>query len=284
MSAEQHFLVIGAQKCGTTTIYEDLRTHPDVALSEKESAGLLVHDVATPEGRAAYWRMFPARAAGLTGEVATDYAMLPEIDAVAKAAAVFDRVKVVYIVRDPVKRVISHHHHMVTERRAPESIVEALAGIPALVDNSRYATQIRPWIEAFGRDAVLVLRFEDYMADRRAGFAQLQEFLGLPVRELPNPEQAHNVATEKRVAVGGWRRVRQWRLYRSVVRRLLPPAARRRLMQAVLPPPPARPAGPPEETLGALVADLQPEVDALATLLGTAPWWNLEAHLSGSPS
>ena len=139
------FLVIGAQKCGTTTLYEDLRAHPAIRIPEKESAWLLDHDVTTADGRAAYRAAFGPRPSGvLVGEVATDYAMLPAIDAVSRARLVSDSLRIIYIVRNPIDRVISHHHHKLSEQQAPASIEDALEQCPDLVDNSRVRHPDRP--------------------------------------------------------------------------------------------------------------------------------------------
>ena len=70
--------------------------------------------------------------------------MLPAIDAVSRARLVSDSLRIIYIVRNPIDRVISHHHHRLSEQQAPANIEDALEQCPDLVDNSRYATQIAP--------------------------------------------------------------------------------------------------------------------------------------------
>ncbi len=82
------FLVIGAQKCGSTTLYHDLLSHPDVGCSRRRNAGLFTHDVLTAEDEA-YLAAFERPGADkVVGEVATDYSMLPELDAVTRAREV----------------------------------------------------------------------------------------------------------------------------------------------------------------------------------------------------
>lgn len=282
MSESGHFVVIGAQKCGTTTLYEDLKSHPDVSVGAKESSGLLKNDVTTEAGRRAYWSAFPPRRPGrATGEVSTEYTMLPTIDAAARAALVFEAVKVIYIVRDPVARTISNHHHAFAAQHAPADIDVAVRTVPELVENSRYATQLAPWLDAFGPDNVLVLKFESYMADRRRGFKEVQAFLGLDAHALSDPEAAHNEASDRWVATGGWRRIRSSAVYLRLVRRAIPGSLRRRLVRSILPAPPPRPPGPGPETLETLVRQLQPEVDRLAEMLKGEPLWDLaEIYLS----
>ena len=90
----------------------------------------------------------------------------------------------------------------------------------------------------------------------------------------------HNEADTKRVATGGWRRIAHHPAYRSTVRRLLPEAARRRLARAVLPPTPPPPPSPTAGDLAMLREVLDPEVQELARLLGTEPWWDLDATVA----
>jgi hypothetical protein len=277
VSAGPDFLVIGAQKCGTTTLYEDLRSHPQIVLKEKEQAGLLDNDLGTAPGRRRYLAAFPAMPAGVVaGEVSTRYAMRPEIDAASLAREVLDDVKVVYIVRDPIARVISHHHHFVHAGRVEADIDRAVRERRDLVDNSRYASQLRPWLEAFGRDSVHAVRFEDYTADRSAGVREVQRFLGVPEREPVEPDVVHNAAANRTVASRAWSRVRWSRAYLAV-RPLIGERLRHRLASLVVRPSPERPAGPSADTLAWLVSELAPEVSELAALLGTEKWWDLEA-------
>ena len=283
MTTRNHFIVIGAQKCGTTTLDEDLREHPQIWLAEKDGSRLLECGD-EPGADAKYWSMFDrAPVDALTGEVTTFDSMLPGLDAVTPARQVFADLKVVYIVRDPVQRVISHHHHWFTEGKAPADIDRAVRELPALVDHSRYATQLTPWLRAFGRDSVHVVRFEDYAADRQRSVMDVHEFLGLDPRPLARPDRVLNAASAKRFPTGPWRRLQHSRAYRSIIRPLVPIEARRRILRQVLPDPPARPPGPSPATFAHLVEELQPEVDGLAAMVGTDPWWDLSRWTGPRP-
>ena len=277
-SSGPDFLVVGAQKSGTTTMWEDLRAHPDVEMSDKESNGLLDPAVTTPEGRRRYAAAFGAHRAGaLRGEVCTTYTMLPvHTGVVERATALNPGLRVLYIVREPVSRVVSHHHHDLALRLCDPDIDVAIRSHPPLLDNTRYATQIRPWIGALGRERVLVVRFEDYVADRGAGIGLIHDFLGLPQRSLADTA-VHNASAGRRVAVGAWGSLSQSAAYRRLVRPLVPERVRRRLMGAVLPEGPERPAAPSAATLELIAAELSPEVQALSRLIGEPPFWDLEA-------
>lgn len=168
-------IVIGAQKCGTTTVYEDLGAHPSISLTDKESSVLLA--ARESDMRTAYARV-PVPEGSFLAEVSTEYAMRPLRDVARTAAAVAPEASVAYIVRDPVARVISHHHHEMAARTLSVGIDDAVREHRQLIDYSRYAFQIRPWLDAFGPHRVHVLRFEEYMSDRATGSARLYSILG----------------------------------------------------------------------------------------------------------
>ena len=270
-------IVIGAQKCGTTTLYEDLSQHPQIRLTEKESSHLLAPDAI--QSRELYSRT-AVPSEGRLVEVSTEYAMRPLNEPARRAHEVAPDAHIVYIVRDPIARLISHHHHEVAARTMVADIEEAVRTVPRLVDYSRYAYQLEPWLEAYGPQQVTVLKFEGYMADRDRGVSSVHALMGLPEVPLEDATTQHNAATTKRVAVGMGGVVARSSFYRDFVRPRIPEGAKARAKAALLPKAPPRPAPPSQETLDRLVAELTPEVEALASLISTAPWWNLEEKWS----
>lgn len=270
------FLVVGAQKCGTTTLYEDLRSHPGVFLPDKESSGLLAEDLPSPGAVAAYQRLFRQAGDRLAGEVSTRYTMLPVHDVASVAAEVLGEARVLYVVREPIARVISHHHHDHALGLVSADIDVEVRRTPALVDNSRYATQIDPWLRAFGPERVMVIRFETFVADRQGTANRVAAFLGLPSWTLPHTGTVHNAAESKVVATAGWRRLLSHPAYRRVLRPLVPEALRRRATRAVLPSAVARPPAPSPDTVTWLVDELRPEVERLGEVTGEGPWWDLD--------
>ena len=115
---------------------------------------------------------------------------------------------------------------------------------PELVHYSCYATQVDSWRRAFGPEAVKVIRFESFVADRQANADAIFAFLGVRPWTLPAPDEVHNAASDNVVAVGLWQRLSESPLYRQTLRRILSERARRRLLGLVLPKARPRPAGP----------------------------------------
>ena len=218
------FVIVGAQKAGTTSLYAYLTAHPLVlpaALKELHFFDTCAFD-AGPEG---YRSCFPMRAhlrlatrlrgrTVITGEATPYYLYHPLAAERLRSAA--PAVKVIILLRDPVERALSHYWHEVRGGRENVPLPEALAaeadrlqGREAAIatgerpcdhqehrgfsyqDRSRYSRQVARYLEVFGRDQVLVLRSEDLFGDDPGTKARLAAFLGLP--ELTRPFAEANV-------------------------------------------------------------------------------------------
>ncbi len=268
------FLVIGAMKCGTTTLYHDLRRQPGIFLPDKES-NLLLQDVVPA--------VFSKAGSGqCCGEVCPDYAKLPDIDGVAATAATAGP-KIIYLVRHPVDRMISHHHFISSwpaprNRGMGQDIDVAVANFPELVNYSRYAYQLKPWIDHLGRDSVLVMRFEDYVKDRAGSVRAICEFIGVDFEvEQLEDDAVHNASSARPVLTPFWKKIRENALYRSVVRPFTSLEMRDRIRRWILPAAKGRPAPPSPETLAGVTAAFRSDLLELQEMLGhEAPLWDLD--------
>jgi hypothetical protein len=282
------FLIIGAMKAGTTSMYRDLRTHPRIFMPRDKEAGHLRDDgVLTDDGRARYARLFePAGADQVCGEAPTDYTKLPDVPGVpARARAVAGPdLRAIYLVREPVARIVSHHYHEFAAGRMPANIDDAVRDFPELVNYSRYAMQLAPWIETFGRDHVHVVRFEDYVTHRRDAVVEVTRFLGLEPRpDLVQDEKVFNRSDGKPVMKGPLVILRRNPIYSRLVRPLLPLSARDALRRALMPKAPPRPDPPTAATVASIIEQLRDDLAALPGLLDAPdPLWDLEAVLRKS--
>lgn len=276
------FLIIGAQKAGTTSLYNDLTKNPRVFIPDDKELGDLCHDhVLTPAGRSEYAAKFALTDADQSrGDATTAYTKRPRREGVAKRAyeLLGPDLKMIYMVREPVSRTISHHHHLVAEQLVDPDINRAIHNHPPLIDYSRYAYQLEPWLAQFGAEAIRVVKFEDYVADRQVIVADLSRFIGVdPTVKNIDPNKVYNKTGSKPVALGAWRRIQLNPIYRGFVRTLIPPKTRLRLFQFFLPKAPPRPDPPSIETLDYIIERVRPNMDQLIDLLGpSAPRWDLD--------
>lgn len=215
------FLVLGAQKAGTTSLFRYLEEHPRVlpCLVKEVHYFSVQHE----RGEAWYRSHFPtrgalarasARAGGpvLTGESSPYYLFHPLAPARAKACV--PDARLIVLLRDPAERAHSHYHHVLKygledapsfaealdreqERLASEESASIEAGTAVHHRNhsyaarGRYAEQLRAWLEHYPREQLCVLSAEELTRRPGAVLREALAFLGLPPFELPRYER-HN--------------------------------------------------------------------------------------------
>jgi len=226
------FLIIGSAKSGTTTLFSDLGANEHIFFPiVKEPSDLVHEEVVGDRGTAAYKRIFrDAGAHQHLGEASTMYTSRPTFEGVpARAMRVLGpKLKLIYLVRDPFERVLSEHRYAASQGRAPAQLAAALHGSPQMVERSRYAYQLAPWLEQFPRDSLRIVVFEDYVKNREATVRALFEFLGAPTPAGYRLPDAQNSTSDVIVARGFLQRMVRTQLYRRVVRDIVPAAIRDR--------------------------------------------------------
>ncbi|MCA9913044.1 MAG: sulfotransferase domain-containing protein [Anaerolineae bacterium] len=202
------FLIIGGQKCGTTSLGEALWQHPQIAPERYKE--IRYFSERFYKGHAWYMTHFPlqsqAERAGQTLTLDnTPYYLFHPL-APERVAQFNPDMKLIALLRDPVERTISHYFH--NQRRDPEreplSLMEAiqqepqrLAGeearirsipdYPALnhrrysyVGRSLYVEQIKRWRQYFPAEQLLILRSEDLFSHFEQTYTKILDFLELP--------------------------------------------------------------------------------------------------------
>jgi hypothetical protein len=226
------YLIIGAQRAGTTSLFDNLCRHPDVAAptaSKDEvfwAKELHFFDDRFWRGVDWYRAFFPlassrsvARLRGadlITGEASPSYLFHPGVPA--RVAATLPGVRLIALLRDPVERAYSHYqlmHRKGIEKLSFEDALaaeeERLAGEEeriladpryashnyrnySYVLRGLYADQLEHWFEHFPREQILVLRAEDFFARPAEIYADVLVFLGL------RPWKVHDFARRNRAA------------------------------------------------------------------------------------
>jgi len=227
------FLIVGAMKSATTTLFEDLATHPLIfAPDQKEPRNLCSEIIMTDEGLRAYTKLFDqAKPNQLAFEASTHYTMRPDHEYVAHRARSIlgDNLKVIYVVRDPVSRSISHHAHAYAAGDCTANINEEIYRFKRLINYSKYYYQIEPWLTALGKPNVFILTQEYYVSNRRHAVGALQSFLGLkPCADLIDAHWVGNSRAALAQDTTVSRIFRSSSFYKSGIRPLLSPSVRGR--------------------------------------------------------
>jgi hypothetical protein len=196
------FFIIGAAKCGTTSLHTYLDRHPDVSMtSEKEPNIFSEPDF---ESRLSQYAPMLEPGASARGEASVIYSQHPARPEVPERIhSVLPEARFVYLVRDPIDRAVSDYIQHVGEGKETRPITEALADVKdpfnPYVCASRYATQIQRYLDSFEGDRLLVLDQAELLNERDATLERVFEFVGVdPAFRAPEFDQVHNIRGKHR--------------------------------------------------------------------------------------
>jgi hypothetical protein len=214
-----NFLVIGAMKAGTTSLYHYLRAHPQVFMPAIKELDFFVAEANWKRGLNWYQRQFTraAPAAVAVGEASTMYTSFPAKSGVAeRIAAQLPGVRLVYLVRDPIERIRSQYRHSVAVGTETAPFERAVLDNPIYVDLSRYATQVDQYLEFFPRSQLLVVASEELRHSRSETVRRIYAFLGIDPEYIPGILDREFLRTDERAvyspAVGRLRSALKHRL------------------------------------------------------------------------
>jgi hypothetical protein len=186
------FIIIGAAKSGTTSLHDYLARHPQICLSASADPGVrnkepcfFDAEVNWSRGLEWYRSLFAAARPGqICGEASTNYTRFPQVpDVPQRIAATVPGVRLVYLMRHPVERAYSHYVHRWSRELHPhepfrEDFDTFAAHDPVCLDSSDYALQIQRYWQHLPREALLLLRMDDLLADPLATLRRVTDFLG----------------------------------------------------------------------------------------------------------
>jgi hypothetical protein len=175
-----NLVVIGGLKCGTTSLHHYLNLHPEISMSRPKELNFFVAELNWGLGPAWYGAHFDP-AATVRGETSPHYTDRPRLAGVAERMRdLIPHAHIVYMVRDPIDRMLSHYLHNVAGGYEQRTLEEAFGRWDtAYVDRSRYAFQLEPYLEQYGPDRVSVISREELKAARAETMRGLFEFLGV---------------------------------------------------------------------------------------------------------
>jgi Sulfotransferase domain len=175
-----NLVVIGGLKCGTTSLHHYLNLHPEVEMSRPKELNFFVAELNWPLGTEWYASHFASRAP-VRGESSPHYTSRPRFEGVAeRMRSVLGEARVIYVVRDPIDRMLSHYLHNVGGGYERRPLAEALADPEsAYVNRSLYFFQLEPYLEQFGGDRIAIVAREELKTERPGTMRRLFAFLGV---------------------------------------------------------------------------------------------------------
>jgi hypothetical protein len=212
-----NFVVVGAPKCGTTSLYHYLGQHPQIFLPARKElhyfsfgfmekllagpgdANILKTSCRTFEEYAAYYA--PAREQSAVGDISPSYFYFTDVCEEIRAR--LGSPKIIVMLRDPVQKAFSQYMHLIRDGRETLGLNAALAEEPRRIErgyaamwryaeSSLYTARTRRFLDEFGRDRVKVILFDDLLRDPAGVLASTFEFLGVDPSVQVQTESVYN--------------------------------------------------------------------------------------------
>lgn len=197
------FIVVGAPKCGTTSLYYYLMQHPDIYLPEKKElhffskeilkanfggpgdADRNLRNICGDESR--YNQYFEkASAHCIKGEISPSYFVYPET--AERIKEICGAVHIIIMLRDPVEKAFSQYCHMLTNGIETLSFEEALQSEDGRAEehwndfwlytkSSYYCQRVKKFIEVFGKEMVKIIFLEEFSRETNEVLGEICRFL-----------------------------------------------------------------------------------------------------------
>ncbi len=175
-----NFMIIGAQKAGTTSMAAQLADHPQICFSRVKEPGYFNSVTDWQANLDEYHKLFEPKLGQLLGEASTMYTFLPEcLDTAERLFEYNPDLKLIYVMRQPVDRIVSLYAHNVVRNVTKLPPQEEIFANPPYINRSRYAVQIRPYLRLFERENIKLVVFEEYVRNQLETLKEIGTFLGI---------------------------------------------------------------------------------------------------------
>lgn len=216
-----NFLIIGAAKSGTTSVYNYLRQHPQVYMSPLKETNFFAYEGQELDFR--WWGKAPTSVLNSITDIDSYRAQFREVSqeiAIGEASPLYlyhptapvriknylPNVKLIAFLRHPAERAFSHFRHLIRENREPtSSFSQALEQETLRMranwnwdyfyrDLGFYYAQLQRYYDIFDRDQIKIFLFSELKSDPRKVIEQIFRFLGVDHTFVPDVSTKHNIS------------------------------------------------------------------------------------------
>jgi hypothetical protein len=174
-----NLIVIGAMKGGTSSLHSYLDLHPEISMSRPKELDFFVLEKNWPRGIEWYESHF-TEGTKICGESSPSYTKCHFFGGVPERMhSVVPQAKLIYVLRDPVERIVSHYVHNIAARWDDRSFPDALKENTDYISCSRYYMQLEQYLDYFPRSHILTIASEDLYRHRRQTLQKVFQFLGV---------------------------------------------------------------------------------------------------------
>ncbi len=176
-----NLIIIGAAKSGTSSLHYYLNLHPEISMSKQKELNFFNKELGWKKGIKWYKSNFTG-IAKIYGESSPSYTGYPLYKGVAQRMhSVVPGAKLIYIVRDPIERLISHYLDKVKGGQETKTIDRALEDLENAdyVCPSKYFMQLKQYLGYYPKGRILVLTAEELRNERRPALKRIFRFLNV---------------------------------------------------------------------------------------------------------
>lgn len=227
-----NLFLVGAMKAGTSSLHAALGQHPQVFMSVPKEPAYFIDPNKRPRDLygngdtenqclSTYLNLFAgAGHHAYVGEASTHYTKLPTLNGVVERLHAFNRnARIIYLVRDPVERTISHYWWNCRFHAEVRPPLDAILGNPEYLAFSHYAMQMRAYLQLFSPEQVWLMTFEELREAPGEHMGKLYEWLGVRPSADSTGELVRENATPGTIMqqrVRALARLRKSRLYAPI--------------------------------------------------------------------
>ena len=232
--------MVGSMKSGSNTLYNYLDEHPDIFMSKRplKEPRYFVEEMNWSKGEDWYLSLFEAAGTeSILGEASQHYSWIPHYTGVAEKIAQFNpEARILYLMRDPVDRTISHYWWDVQWSGEGRDMLSAIQTMKHFTDVSNYAMQLKPYIEIFGRDRVMAITVEELTDNTVETLQSIFKWLEVDASFVPEKlNRRDNVSPkkiQKTMGSGLFSHLRGTPLW-DAMKKLIPDSLRRNMRDAI---------------------------------------------------
>lgn len=177
------FMVIGAAKCGTTSLAYELSQHPKINFSKIKEPHFFSRIIDWKKNIQEYHTLFDEEEGKIYGEASPYYTLHPEfIDTSKRIFEYNPEIKLIYIIRNPIERIYSNYkfQHAFNLLKYPlKDMEKEILENPIYINRSKYYMQIEQYLKYFPKEQLLICHLEEYIENRPKVLNSIYSFLGI---------------------------------------------------------------------------------------------------------
>lgn len=232
------FIIIGAMKSGTTSLYYYLKAHPQIGMSAIKETDFFIDERNYSKGLEWYKSQFTGDYK-IYGEASPNYTKAHYFKGVPKRMyEIVPNTKLIYIVRDPVERIISHYTHNCGAGRESENMSNTFQNRERLdhyLNSSKYFWQIKHYLNYYSREQILIIPSDKLRKQRESTLEDVFRFLGVDSILETDLYKKEFGTTDRRTSKGRTGRLIFDNAFVKFLKRGIPPNFKRKLKQLLLP-------------------------------------------------